>query len=200
MHRTRPGGALSATALGLICTMACGGSSGNHGTSTVELLVIKDGIGSGTVSGNGIDCGHTCTSTLFLGDTATLTAVADPGSFLVTWSRCDSTSGATCTVMLGSNRTVYATFDLAGPRYSLTVTKTGSGSGTVTGNGIDCGSSCSIQLPAGTVFSLNATPAAGSTLGSWTGCSSTSGTNCMVGLTSDKIVSAKFDLAAIRVP
>src|SRR4029079_11558601 len=70
-------------------------------------------------------------------------------------------------------------------------------SGTISGNGIDCGSSCSLQLPAGTAVSLTATPAAGYTLGSWTGCDSTSGNTCTLDLTSDRIVSAKFDLTAV---
>jgi chitinase len=180
-----------------VLTLACGGGSGSPGTGTAVLTVVRAGTGSGTVSGSGIDCGSTCTSTLSTGTAVSLTAVADSGSSFAGWSGCDSASGTTCTLTLDSNRTVTATFDLGSQNHSLTVAKTGSGSGTISGNGIDCGSSCSVQLPAGTAVSLTATAAAGSTLGSWTGCDSSSGTTCTLTLTSDRIVSAKFDQAAV---
>ncbi len=53
----------------------------------------------------------------------------------------------------------------------LTVTKTGSGSGTVTSTpgGISCGSDCTEKYPPNSVVRLFATPAAGSTFGGWGG-------------------------------
>ena len=45
----------------------------------------------------------------------------------------------------------------------LTVSRAGTGSGTVSGNGIDCGSTCTSALPAGTAVSLSAFAAGGST-------------------------------------
>src|SRR5262249_39694321 len=81
--------------------------------------------------------------------------------------------------------------------FGLTVTKTGAGTGVVSGNGINCGSTCSVQLPAGTAASLTATAAAGSGFSSWTGCDSNSGTTCTLTLGSDRIVSAKFDVGSM---
>ena len=60
---------------------------------------------------------------------------------------------------------------------TLTVLRAGSGSGTVTSSprGIDCHSACSASFGEGTVVTLTATPAAGSTFTGWSGagCSGT---------------------------
>jgi hypothetical protein len=54
---------------------------------------------------------------------------------------------------------------------TLTVTKAGAGSGTVTSEpaGIACGATCAAPFPAGTPVTLQATPAAGSVFAGWTG-------------------------------
>ena len=57
--------------------------------------------------------------------------------------------------------------------YSVSVTKAGAGSGTVTSSpsGIDCGSACSASFNSGISVTLNAVPAAGSTFAGWSnGC------------------------------
>lgn len=51
----------------------------------------------------------------------------------------------------------------------LTVTRSGNGSGKVTGNGISCPSTCSASYPSGTQVSLTATPDAGSSFTGWSG-------------------------------
>ncbi len=57
-------------------------------------------------------------------------------------------------------------------QFALTVSKLGTGTGTVTSNpsGISCGSDCSESYNPGTVVTLTAIPATGSTFASWTGC------------------------------
>ena len=155
------------------------------------LTVAKSGSGSGTVTGGGIDCGATCSVTVFSGTSVTLTATATAGSTFTSWSGCDSASGSSCTVGVASNKTVTASFS-AIPRYTLTVAKSGSGSGTVTGGGIDCGATCSVTVLSGTSVTLTATAAAGSTFTSWSGCDSTSGSSCTVGVASNKTVTASF--------
>jgi uncharacterized delta-60 repeat protein len=81
-------------------------------------------------------------------------------------------------------------------RYSgsaLTVSKTGSGTGSVTSNpgGISCGSTCSAPFAAVPV-TLTATAAAGSTFVGWSGSCSGSGT-CTVATAGDRAVTARFE-------
>lgn len=54
---------------------------------------------------------------------------------------------------------------------SLTITPSGTGSGTVTTSpsGIDCGATCSYWFPYNTAVSMSASPASGSSFGGWSG-------------------------------
>ncbi|MEX0972951.1 MAG: hypothetical protein WDZ46_06800 [Solirubrobacterales bacterium] len=157
-----------------------------------ELVVSRDGTGSGTVtsSPSGIDCGSDCQQSFDEGTTVTLTAVADANSTFAGWTGCDSTSGEECTVTIGSETEVAATFDLT---HQLTVSKGGSGSGTVTGTGIDCGVDCAEVYSEGTEVTLTATAAAGSTFAGWSGggCSGTG--SCVMTIGADTGVTATFD-------
>ncbi|MCB1688809.1 MAG: putative Ig domain-containing protein [Halioglobus sp.] len=75
----------------------------------------------------------------------------------------------------------------------LSVQKPGTGTGTVTGNGIDCGANCSVTLNLGTQATLIATPAAGSKFAGWSGaCVGTA--SCVVTLNANTVVNAQFDL------
>ena len=78
--------------------------------------------------------------------------------------------------------------------FNLAITKTGSGTGTVTSTdgGINCGSTCSGSFNSGTVVQLNATAAAGSIFTGWTGagCSSTGS----VTIDANKTCAATFNL------
>jgi hypothetical protein len=78
--------------------------------------------------------------------------------------------------------------------YPLTVTKTGTGSGTVTSSppGIDCGSTCSAHFPSGTSVTLTASPNTGSTFTGWSGACTGSSPTCVVSMTQAKIVTATF--------
>ena len=53
------------------------------------------------------------------------------------------------------------------PTYQLTVVKTGSGTGTVTGSGVDCGTTCAAPYAEGTLLNLKATADAGSVFTGW---------------------------------
>jgi Divergent InlB B-repeat domain/IPTL-CTERM motif len=80
---------------------------------------------------------------------------------------------------------------------TLTVTRNGTGTGTVTANSgaINCGAICSDIYP-GTVVTLTAAPAGGSTFVGWTGggCGGTG--TCVVTVDAAKSVNAQFDLGA----
>ena len=78
----------------------------------------------------------------------------------------------------------------------LIVQKTGTGDGTITSSpvAIDCGNTCSVSLPYGTIISLTATADYGNAFLEWTGCDSVVGNKCTVTLESDRTVTAAFRL------
>lgn len=85
---------------------------------------------------------------------------------------------------------------------TLTVSRIGSGSGTVTSSptGINCGVTCSADFNPGTVVTLTATPAAGSDFFTWGGaCTGTSST-CTVTMDTTQSVSATFELQPSSEP
>jgi hypothetical protein len=80
--------------------------------------------------------------------------------------------------------------------YALTVTKDGTGRGTVTSSpaGIDCGSDCSESYDPGTVVTLAAAPAAGSTFTGWSGACTGTGA-CELTMDADRSVTASFSVS-----
>jgi subtilisin-like proprotein convertase family protein len=87
------------------------------------------------------------------------------------------------------------TIDYENCRNTLTLSKTGTGLGTVTStpSGITCGDDCSEQYSYGTAVSLTATADAGSTFEGWSGACSGTGT-CTVTMDNDKTAAAAFTL------
>lgn len=152
-----------------------------------ELAIEKLGTGQGTVSGNGLYCGATCSGLLDVGTSVSLTAVADAGSRFNGWSG-PCTGSAACAFTLNANTTVSATFT---QQWTLSVGTAGAGTGSVTGNGIDCGATCSALLDVNTVVALVATPASGSVFTGWSGACSGSGA-CNATMTADQSVTATF--------
>ena len=78
--------------------------------------------------------------------------------------------------------------------YALSVTKSGSGSGTVTSSpaGISCGSACSSNFHFGTRVDLTATPAPGSSFSGWSGDCSGAASPCTVTMDAARNVTASF--------
>jgi hypothetical protein len=82
--------------------------------------------------------------------------------------------------------------------WTLSVSKDGSGTGTVTSDvqpGIDCGGTCSAAFDDGTALTLTATPDAGSRFVGWSGdtpCSGTGPGSCALTMNSDRSVTATF--------
>jgi len=78
--------------------------------------------------------------------------------------------------------------------YTLTVTKSGTGSGTVTSDpaGIDCGSDCSESYAPGTIVALTANPDAGSIFAGWGGACAGQGNPCTLTLDADTSVTVTF--------
>ncbi len=82
------------------------------------------------------------------------------------------------------------------PPVQLTITSSGSASGTITSNpaGIDCGTTCTASFTSGTSVVLTAMPAKGATFSGWSGACSGKGT-CTVVLNADTSVGASFSNA-----
>ncbi len=82
--------------------------------------------------------------------------------------------------------------------YALSVSKAGTGSGTVTSSpsGINCGSTCSANYTSGTSVTLTAAANSGSAFTSWGGACSGSSSTCTVSMTAAQSVSASFTTSA----
>lgn len=163
------------------------------------LTVSKAGSGSGTVSSadGGISCGGSCSHSYTQGTMVTLTATPTAGSTFAGWSGGDCSGIGTCVVTMSSTQSVTATFNTqVSPRSTLSVAKAGAGSGTVTSSpaGITCGAICSHSYTQGTIVTLTAAPAGGSTFAGWSsgGCSGTG--RCMVMMSSTRSVTATFNI------
>ncbi|MEK6276802.1 MAG: hypothetical protein AABM29_02160 [Actinomycetota bacterium] len=81
----------------------------------------------------------------------------------------------------------------SGPLRTLTVNLAGTGSGTVTGTGINCPGDCTETYADGSNVVLTASPSLGSSFTNWTTCDNPSGSQCTMNMTADKSVTANFN-------
>ncbi|MBF0316958.1 MAG: DUF1566 domain-containing protein [Nitrospirae bacterium] len=173
-------------------------------TPKYTLTVTKSGSGTGTVSpSTGILnwSNNTATTSYDQGTSISLTANADVGSTFTGWSGDCTGTDPICTVTMSAAKNVTATFDAA-PKYTLTVSKIGTGTGTLTASPagvdatIDCGTTCSATYYSGTTITLTATAAKHSIVdsSSWTGCTTSYGNQCMVTISANTSVSVQFNL------
>jgi len=186
------GGGCSGTASCIVTITAAASVTATFTLTTPSLTAAKAGNGSGTVTSNpaGISCGIDCAQAYNYGSTITLTAAADVGSTFTGWSGGGCSGTGSCTVTLIGATTVTATFTLT--QHTLTVSTNGTGSGTISGVGINCGADCTEPFDYGTTVVLTASPAAGSTFTGWSGggCSGTG--TCTVTMTTATSVFATF--------
>jgi len=166
-----------------------------------SLTVQKTGNGQGTVTGGSspISCGSVCSASLPPGTTVVLTATPAAGSVFTGFTGCTPSAAnpAQCTVVVSGTTVVTAGFALLVP---LTVALAGDGAGTVVSSpaGISCGVACSTNVAAGTVVQLTASPAAGSLLTGFTGCTSVSGSVCTVTVSAATAVTATFGASVVE--
>ena len=182
---------------------------------TATLTLNKGGTGSGAVSSKpkAINCVATCTTqdaSVPTGETIVLKAKASMGMTLSSWSGCKAETGVgtaegTCTVSLSGASAVTASFlgttKAIANAQKLTLTKVGSGHGTVKAAGLTCEVLCTstvslYQGPTtkpGKTVTLKATSASGSKTVVWSGCESEPEGNCVVTMESAKNVTATFD-------
>jgi Divergent InlB B-repeat domain len=155
------------------------------------LQVVRAGGGSGTVSSNpaGISCAPDCNEAYDAHTMVTLTASPAANSVFVGWSNGSCSGTGTCTLTMDAAASVTATFALQ--RFVLTVTTVGGGLVQSSPAGISCGADCSEIFDAGTMVTLTATPASGSTFAGWSGACTGLGA-CPVQMTSSASVTATF--------
>jgi Divergent InlB B-repeat domain len=175
----------------------------------VLLTVTKSGTGSGTVTGIGITCGADCSESLAQNSVVVLSAAATVGSTFIGWSGGGCSGTSTCSVTLTAAQTVNAQFNITPvANVTLSVTQSGTGLGTITGPGINCGADCSEPFALGTVVTLTATANAGNVFIGWSGggCSGTG--TCVLTIAAapaPATVNAQFaaappPIAAVTVP
>jgi len=170
----------------------------------LSITVNLTGTGSGTVTSvpAGISCPPTCSASIPAAS-VTLSGLADAGSRFIGITGCDNYPVGVCTVE--SNKTVTARFDTTGQpppgTFTLSVTKAGTGTGTVSSNpaGISCGGTCSASFAQGTTVALTATPDSGFSFAGWSGACSGTGA-CSVTLSANASVTATFSSSATPPP
>jgi hypothetical protein len=180
-------------------TEVCGNSTDEDCSGVLDdcsqfaFTVSKAGSGGGTVTSTpaGLNCGTTCSALFPSGSTVTITATPDATSSFSGWSGALTGTTSSQAIVMDGAKNVSATFTRN--TYTLSIVKTGSGSGTVTSSpaGISCGINCSASYTAGSSITLTATPDVGSVFTGWTGGCSGTGT-CEVSMTSAKSVTASF--------
>ena len=137
------------------------------------------------------------------GVAVTLNAAATAGgNNFSSWTGCDSTSATNCTVTMNADRSVTANYVTPPPpvTHTLTVTSTNPSSGVAVtvapmdngsqGNGV---TQFTRTYNDGVAVTLTAAATAGgNNFSSWTGCDSTSATNCAVTMNADRTVAANY--------
>lgn len=158
-----------------------------------QLTVKKVGSGSVTSSPAGITCGGTCSASFEHGTVVTLTGVPGANAESVDWTGCGSVDAeGRCLVTMSAAKEVTATFVVG-----LTISKVGTGSGTVTSSpaGIACGGTCSGHYTSGTTVTLEGKSDLHSRPVKWGGCTEvTSEHKCKVMVTAATNVIANFEL------
>jgi hypothetical protein len=172
-------------------------------TATFKVVPIyaitytKVGTGSGTTSfwptGTQASCAASCVNSYASGSVVTLTAAPSTGSTFTGWSG-GCTGATTCQLTLSAAKAVTATYTLL-PSYAIAYTKAGSGSGTTSfspaGTRANCAASCSNSYTSGSVVTLTASPATGSSFSGWSGGCTGDGA-CQLTLSAAQSVTATF--------
>ncbi len=171
--------------------------------STVQnyaLSVARGGTGSGTVTSApaGINCGSTCSASYAAGTQVTLTAQAASGSSFAGWGGACTGTSSSCSVTMSAARSVTASFNVAATNRMVTLSKSGTGAGSVSSSpsGLSCPADCSgatASFASTAAITLTAQAASGSTFAGWSGACTGTG-NCTIAAGSSSAdVAASFD-------
>jgi hypothetical protein len=87
-----------------------------------------------------------------------------------------------------------ASYKTAAPNYSLTIAKSGTGSGTISSSpaGVSCGPTCTQYFAAGSSVTLSATAAPGSTFEGWSAGKCTGKAACAISMNTNQTLTANF--------
>ncbi len=98
-----------------------------------------------------------------------------------------------------ANNSDFALARYLGDSHTLTVSKRGSGKGTVASTplGINCGSTCSAQFADASSVMLTATPKSGSVLSGWSGACSGKKKTCELAMSADRSAKAEFSRCVV---
>jgi len=158
----------------------------------LQLSIMYAGNGAGTVTDTLASGTLVLPSIYAYGSVVTLTASANADSSFASWSGAVTSMTNPITVTMDEDKTITATFDLK--TYTLTINKTGNGTGVVT----DTLSSGTLVLPTvythGSVVSLTATADPASTFAGWSGNVIGIANPITVTMNANKIVTATFSL------
>jgi len=186
------------------------------------LTINKVGIGKGTVTAPGIQCGVDCTGKYDENTEITLIATPKADSIFSGWSgACTGTE--TCQITMNQVQNVIATFDeltaveepgtvgesdtveepeivVESNTYLLTVNSAGTGAGSITIDDLECGITCSGQYFENMKVILTATATADSVFAGWNGACSNTTPVCQILMNKEQTVTATFTLAPPSPP
>jgi hypothetical protein len=158
-----------------------------------ELTINEVGTGSGSVQCDTGSGPEACQATFPKGTVLTIIASADPGSEFGAWSgECDNVTTNECEVEMDADKTVEATFILAGEK-TLSISKAGTGTGAVQCE-VEGGpaEACAGSYPEGTTVKLKASASPGSEFAGYSG--DCTGSSCELTLSANRAVTATFNL------
>jgi len=167
-------------------------------TQAAAFEVSIGGSGTVTSSPTGLQCvgPSSCSQTFPLGTTVTLSAAPATDQVFVGWSGACSGTASQCVIVANAARNVSANFARGVPMEPLQVTVGGAGTVTSNPSGIDCvgPATCSHSYASGTVVTVSAAPAPGSTFTGWTGACSFAGSapTCSGPMSQPQSVGATF--------
>lgn len=144
----------------------------------------------GKITAPGLDCGTSCSQTLPPDTEIPLTATPEPGYIFTGWSGDCAGTENPLTITLDKAKNCRANF---APISLPILVVTNPTQGTVTGSGIDCGTTCTAAYPGATTATLTATPAPGYTFTGWSGDCSGSENPLSIEVNSGKTCTANFE-------
>lgn len=161
-----------------------------------SFVVNTTGSGTVTIFASGQVnqvCSGSCNNSVSDGTQVSLTAHPGSGYYLSGWSgNCSGTSNPYFLTVNAAGKSCTAAFS---PN-TLTVSRSGNGSGTVTSSpaGINCGGTCAANYTFNQTVTLTAAASPGSAFTGWSGAGCSGTGQCLVPMTAAKGVTAAFSL------